>query len=373
MPGVIFSPGALALRLAEGLKLLGADVTLYSPGAVTTSVHNVTADLSCFEAELAVRGDTYSTLLKKHPFLFVTLARQVQAELVARAFADANRGDLDIVHIYTNEEELSLVFASLCHKPVVFTHHDPFNFLVRYKAIFPKYSHLNWLALSESQRAGMPPDTHWLATIYHGLPADELTPLAEPSGDYFAFCGRIIEPKGVHIAIAAVKEYNRTATRPLPLRIAGKHYADTKKDTYWQRHILPFIDGKEIIYDGFIAKTAEKRQFMGNAVALLMPSLFEEPFGLVTIEALACGTPVVGLRSGAIGEIIAHGDTGFVEDKAFTGQHTVDVLQTARRLAEALRTVAHIKRADCRAAFEARFTAERMCRDHLAAYRSLIK
>jgi hypothetical protein len=114
LPGVIFSPGVLALRLAEGLQQQGAEVTLYSPGPVVTPVRNVTADLRLFEQELAGRGDSYLDLLKKHPLTFITLARQVQSELVARAYADAGRGELDVVHIYTNEEDIALPFARLC-------------------------------------------------------------------------------------------------------------------------------------------------------------------------------------------------------------------------------------------------------------------
>src|SRR5690348_15966568 len=90
LPHVIFSPGRLAIRLAEGLQDLGAEVTLFSPGPVDTSVKTITADLSYFERELAGRGDTYLDLLKKHPFTFITLARQVQAEVIAKAYAMAN-------------------------------------------------------------------------------------------------------------------------------------------------------------------------------------------------------------------------------------------------------------------------------------------
>src|SRR6185437_16908609 len=140
IPHVIFSPAKLALSLSKGLDALGASVTLFTPGPVDTKVRNITADLSYFEHELALRGDSYTELLKKHPFTFITLARQVQAELIAKAFAMANDGKLDLVHIYTNEEDLALPFAQLCSKPVVFTHHDPFNFMVKYKNVFPKYA-----------------------------------------------------------------------------------------------------------------------------------------------------------------------------------------------------------------------------------------
>lgn len=371
LPGVIFSPATLALDVTEGLIQLGEDVTLFSPGPISTPARNITADLSYFQQELDGRGDTYLNLLKKHPFTFVTLARQVQSELIAEAFAMANRDELDVVHIYTNEEDTALPFASLCKKPVIFTHHDPFNFLVKYKNVFPKYKHLNWISISDAQRAGMPPDTNWAGTVYHGIAKDSFNLDARPKGDYLAYLGRIIQPKGLHIAIAAVKKHNQTADKKLRLKIAGKHYAGHKKDTYWQEKIAPLIDGDEIEYIGFIGDTAGKQEFLGNAQALIVPSLFEEPFGMVMIEALACGTPIVGLDSGAIGEVIEADKTGVIVQKVMQGNGSLDEDATAAALCQAVPKALKLDRQACRAEFEARFTSDRMCRDYLEIYKRL--
>jgi glycosyltransferase involved in cell wall biosynthesis len=357
---VIFSPGRLALDLSKGLSALGAEVTLFSPGPVATTVRNITADLSLFERELAGRGDSYVDLLKKHPLTFITLARQVQSELIARAYAMANRGELDVVHIYTNEEDIALPFVQLCRRPVVFTHHDPFNFLVKYKNVFPKYRHLNWLSMSLAQRCGMPRGTHWVGNIYHGLDPKLWAPVERPRGDYVAYLGRIIEPKGVHLAIAAAQRAG------VKLNIAGKHYAGAGKDAYWQERIEPELVGQGVEYVGFLKGVAERRSFLANAAALVVPSTFEEPFGMVMIEALACGTPVVGLDSGAIGEVVRDGETGFVVRKAS------DEAETAVGLAAALGRVAAIDRRTCRADFEARFTLERMAQEHFVVYEQLV-
>ncbi|HSW66805.1 MAG TPA: glycosyltransferase [Bacillota bacterium] len=365
LPDVIFSPAALALQLAEGLQALGEDVTLFSPGPVDTTVTNVTANLSLFEQELDGRGDSYTDLLKKHPVTFVSLARQVQAELIAKAYAMANRGELDVVHVYTNEEDVALPFAALCSRPVVFTHHDPFNFLVKYKNVFPKYKHLNWVSLSLAQRAGMPAGTNWVANVYHGMGQNTLQPLKKPSGGYAAYLGRIIEAKGVHLAIAAVQKYNQTASKPLTLKLAGKHYAGGKDD-YWLKYILPALNDPFIEYVGFVRTDAEKQAFLGNARALIVPSTFNEPFGMVLIEALATGTPVIGLSSGAIPEIIKNRLTGIVVPKKDTNDATV------AGLASALRKVHTIDRSVCRHDFELRFTTSRMCRDYLAVYEELV-
>jgi glycosyltransferase involved in cell wall biosynthesis len=364
LPQVIFSPAVLAIGLAEGLQELGAEVALFSPGPIDTSVPNRTADLRLFEQELHGRGYDYVELLKKHPVTFISLARQVQAELIAKAFAAANSGQFDVVHIYTNEEDIALPFAQLCNKPVVFTHHDPFNFLIKYKNVFPKYKDLNWISMSLAQRRGMPINTHWIANIYHGLKESTFQANYKPSTDYVAYLGRIIEPKGVHMAIEAVRRYNETAAKPLKLKIAGKHYTGSK-DAYWQAQIKPQIDGQEIEYIGFIDNDADKQKFLGNAKALLVPSTFDEPFGMVLIEALACGTPLIGLDSGAIPEVIKESKTGFVVHKQ------TETKDTIKLLVKALQKIDTIDRRACRAEFRAHFTLARMCKEHLQAYEKL--
>jgi len=369
LPHVIFSPAPLALSLADGLTAQGHHVSLFTPGPVATAAHNITADLTGFEHELALRGDTYMDLLRKHPLTFTTLARQVQSALLARAYALANTGGLDVVHVYTNEEELGLAFAELCRRPVVFTHHDPYNFLARYRAVFPHYAHVPMISLSMAQRAGMPADTNWVGNIYHGLPETQLTPVARPANNYVAYFGRIIEPKGVHLAIQAVRQYNRQAARPLQLRLAGKHYSGQEKDTYWQRRIAPELDDM-ISYAGFIPP-AGRRAFLGNARALLVPSAFSEPFGMVVIEALACGTPVIALDSGSLPELLTKPATGTVVAKVQDAAGTIDEAATAARLAEALEKITTFDRTACRRVFAERFTAARMCREHEAVYRRL--
>lgn len=365
LPSVIFSPGRLAIDLAKGLADQGIEVTFFSPGPVNVDVHNITADLSYFEKELALRDDDYISLLKKHPFTFVTLARQVQAELIASAYAMANDNELDIVHIYTNEEDIALPFAQLCDKPVVFTHHDPFNFLIKYKSVFPKYKQLNWLSMSYAQRQSMPKDTNWIANIYHGLDPKLLQPNYNLDSDYLACLGRVIEPKGVHLAIEAVKQYNKLHKTQLKLKIAGKHYADQKGDSYYKLKIVPELSNM-IEYVGFIDNERDKNAFLGNARALIIPSLFDEPFGMVMIEALACGTPIIGLDSGAIPEVIIENKNGILV------QQRAKESQTAEGLSNAIEKVSAIDRKTCRVDFEERFGLTKMCQEHVKAYQKLL-
>ncbi len=361
LDNVIFSPGALAIDLANGLVDAGHEVHLYTPGPVTTTTQNITADMSGFEDELKLRGYGYIELLKKHPLTFVTLARQVQAALIAQAFADANQNQLDVAHIYTNEEDIGLQFAEFCTKPVVFTHHDPYNFSSGYRALFPHKPHLNYIAISESQKKHMPSDTNWLATIYHGQPLDRYHFERTPE-DYVLFIGRVVAAKGTHLAIKAVKHYNeQNPDKPLKLKIAGKHYGDS----YFADHIEPELDDC-IEYVGFVNENTAKQALIGHAKALIVPSVFEEPFGLVLIESLACGTPVIGLDSGAIPEVITNDKTGYVVPK--TSEQEI-----IKAIANNLSKLDLLDRSTCRAEFEARFTTAHMVEQHVLAYQRLLQ
>ncbi|MCL1876998.1 glycosyltransferase [Candidatus Saccharibacteria bacterium] len=351
---VIFSPGRLALDLAAGLGDFGVDVTLCTPGAAEASVQNLTADMSYFDKELARRGYGYLELLKKHPAVFVALARQVQAELIADVYARANADKFDIVHVYTNEEDIALQFARLCQKPVLFTHHDPFNFLIKYKSLMPKYKNLNWLSISTNQRRGMPDGTNWVANIYHGIDMEKYTPRYDGSSDYFAYIGRIIEPKGVHLAIDAVNLYNeQNPDAPMKLKLAGKHYSGVSKDEYWTKVIEPRLGGA-IEYAGHL-KGEDLGKFLREAKALIVPSIFAEPFGMVTLEAMASGTPVIGSRAGATPEIIIDGQNGFLVD-------------TPAEIATAMSRVNEIDRRACRRHVEQNFSLEKMVREHAEVY-----
>jgi glycosyltransferase involved in cell wall biosynthesis len=365
LPHVIFSPGDLAIDLAENLNTLNQDITLFTPGPVKTSIKNKTADLSLFQKELDVRGDDYLDLLKKHPFAFVTLSRQVQSEIISEAYKFANDDKLDVVHIYTNEEDTALPFAELCKKPVVFTHHDPFNFLVKYKSVFPKYKHLNWVSLSIAQRSGMPKNTNWVANIYHGLPLNVYEANYKIPQNYIVYMGRIIESKGVHLAIKAVQEFNKSTDDKITLKIAGKHYSGNKKDTYWQEKIEPELSDPNIEYVGFLKNTDDKQKILEKAKALIIPSIYDEPFGMVMIEALACGTPIIGLDSGAIPEII-NSKNGILINK-FNDQKTI------QKLSLAISRVSKVDRRDCRDDFEQKYTSTRMAKDYLDVYEKLVK
>ncbi len=389
LPDVIFSPGELVISLVNNLARLGEEVSIFSPGPIdkllpnNTHVKNITVDLSLFEQELKNRGDNYLDLLMKHPLTFITLARQVQTELISKAFTLANQDQFDLVHIWCNEEEQALAMATLCHKPVVFNHHEPFNFLARYRAIFPKYLHLNWISFSKAQRTTFicEKKVNWVGNVYHGLETDAYQFSNKP-GDYLLYMGRIIKPKGVHYAIEVAKKTG------IKLKIVGKHYAGHSKDRYWQEFIQPEIDGEKIEYLGFIKDSGEKQQLYAGAKALLVPSTWQEPFGLVMIEAMACGTPVIGFDQGAVPEVIKDEVSGYVvkyltEKRVVKADKLMDqdwhqlqkdkqFQENVEKMTKAVIKINNINRASCRSEFEKRFSANKMAEGYRQIYLQLL-
>jgi glycosyltransferase involved in cell wall biosynthesis len=214
--------------------------------------------------------------------------------------------------------------------------------------LYREFRDMPVISISNAQRAPLP-WANWQATVYHGVPA-ELYRLHEEAGTYFAFLGRISPEKRVDRAIEIAKQVG------MPLKIAAK--VDPVDQEYFESVINPLLRDPLVEFVGEIGK-GEKDDFLGNAYALLFPIDWPEPFGLVMVEAMACGTPVIAYRSGAVPEVIDEGRTGFV----------VKGLEDA---IEAVRRVPELSRKRCREVFEQRFTATRMAHDYVQVYEQLI-
>jgi len=203
------------------------------------------------------------------------------------------------------------------------------------------------VSISNSQREPLP-WIGWEATVLHGLPKDVLAFQDEP-GDYLAFLGRISPEKRVDRAIRVA------LAAGVPLRIAAK--VDRVDQAYFEREIRPLLADPLIHFEGELCED-DKDEFIGNARALLFPIDWPEPFGLVMIEALACGTPVIAWRCGSVPEVLDQGVSGWI----------VNDLDEA---IAAARSIDRIDRSGCRQAFERRFTARRMAEQYVSVYRAL--
>jgi glycosyltransferase involved in cell wall biosynthesis len=213
--------------------------------------------------------------------------------------------------------------------------------------VYREFSDMHLVSVSEAQRRPMP-WANWAGTVYHGVPEDLYQARIQP-GTYLAFLGRISPEKRVDRAVEIAQRVR------MPLRIAAK--IDAVDREYFESRIRRLLDDPLVEYLGEIGE-AEKAAFLGGACALLFPVDWPEPFGLVMVEALACGTPVIAYRSGSVPEVIEEGKTGYI----------VDNLDAAVR---AVRRIGTLDRGTCRRVFEERFSARRMCADYLAIYRTL--
>jgi len=215
--------------------------------------------------------------------------------------------------------------------------------------LYQEFRDMPVVSISNAQREPLP-WANWQATVYHGIPADLYRFRAEP-GTYLAFMGRISPEKRVDRAIEIAKQVQ------IPLKIAAK--VDRVDKDYFKLVVEPLLGEPLVEFVGEISE-GEKVDFLGNAYALLFPIDWPEPFGLVMIEAMACGTPVIAYRSGAVPEVMEEVYTGFI----------VEELKDA---VEAVRRVPELSRKRCREVFEQRFTATRMAHDYVRVYERLIR
>ncbi len=314
--------------LTEELVAQGHDVTLFASGDSKTLAELV----AC--SEVALRLNPSVRYAAPHDMVLLEHVRRRASEF------DVLHFHVDLIHF-----PLIQTFADR----TVTTLHGRLDLsdLVPFYSTFPK---IPLSSISYDQRLPMPATANWAGNVYHGLPKDLLSFSPNPTGNYLAFLGRISPEKRPDRAI-------EIATRAgLPLKIAAK--IDKLDRHYWEYLIEPMVKANPLVeYVGEINES-EKAEFLGNALGLLFPIDWPEPFGLVMIEAMACGTPVVAFQRGSVLEVIEDGKSGFVVSS----------------VEEAIRAVARLKtldRATVRACFESRFTVERMAKDYLEVYRNL--
>lgn len=252
----------------------------------------------------------------------------------------------DIIHFHI--EYLHLPLAVRYDIPFVTTLHGRLD-LPEYVPFFKKFKSAPFVSISNSQRKPLP-WLNWQATVYHGLP-ENLYKFYPQTGKYLAFLGRISPEKRPDRAIEIAEKFG------MELKISAK--VDKADELYFKEVIKPMLKSPWVEYIGEIGEK-EKNEFLGNAYALVFPIDWPEPFGLVMIEALACGTPVVAWECGSVPEIIEDGVTGFI----------VNSIDSA---VSALEKVKDLDRKACRKSFERRFTAKRMAQEYLQVYQNILQ
>ena len=254
-------------------------------------------------------------------------------------------GEFDVVHFHLDYLHFPLSRRQrLAH---VTTLHGRLD-IPDLEPLYREFREMPVVSISDAQREPLP-RANWQATVYHGLPDDLYRFRPEP-GTYFAFLGRISPEKRVDRAVEIAKQVG------MPLKIAAK--VDRVDNDYFQGVVAPLLRDPLVEYVGEIGD-GEKDEFLGNAYALLFPIDWPEPFGLVMIEAMACGTPIIAYRHGSVDEVMEEGRTGFI-------------VTTLEGAIEAARRIPELNRKRCREVFEERFTSRRMAADYLRVYEGLI-
>jgi glycosyltransferase involved in cell wall biosynthesis len=239
------------------------------------------------------------------------------------------------------------MFQGLEHKCIT-TLHGRLD-LPEYHPIYAAFPDMPLVSISDSQRSPVQTRVNWVETIHHGLP-HSVCPFSPCGGEYLAFLGRIAPEKRVDRAI------NIAVAAERPLKIAAK--VDAVNQAYFSEVIRPLLDHPLVEFIGEIGE-AQKAEFLGNALALLFPIDWPEPFGLVMIEAMSTGTPVVAWLNGSVPEVVEHGRSGWI----------VDSMQAA---VEAVRQARTLPRTRVRSCFERRFTSKRMASSYAAAYQAVL-
>lgn len=343
---MIYAPIDLAIDIARGLGSRGHDVTVFAPIGTVIKAPGVTVEtlnlrpLATSQAQFSELLDNTEQLAHYVPALWDTY-------MADDIYRRAALGEFDLVHIHHPETALatSRLFPEV---QTAFTLHDPVY--PWYREIFELFAEKNhhYISISNNQRRDAP-DLPYAATVYNGTNVD-LFSFSEEHEDYLLFAGRITAQKGVKEAIQVAKETDHR------LLIIGPVAHDS--EGYFEQYIKPELNEK-ILYLGRIDQDKLPTYYQ-KAKALLTPVQWEEPFGLTTVEAMACGTPVISLYRGAAPEIIADGKTGYV-------------VHSIGEMVEAVGKIDRIKRRDCRDHVKRNFATQQMIDGYERAFQNILQ
>jgi len=321
------APEKIISQITEGLVKRGHKVFLFASGDSKTKARLISV----------VKKATFKDeSLKKLGERFWVHSSFLDSLLMAKAFEMVKRNHFDIIHSHFYNFLPAIFFTHFVKTPCVCTLHD-FIGKTRKKILDEFKNSQYYISISNSQRKQLP-NLNYVATIYHGVNLKKI-PFGKKAENFLIFCGRIHPDKGVKEAIEVAKKVKKK------ILIFGSH----GEDDYWKKDIKPRIDGRKVIYKGYVPEK-EYFNFLKRAFCFIFPLQWEEPFGLTVIESMAVGTPVIALDRGSMSEIIKDGKTGFLT-------------KTIEEMVEKLKDVKEINREDCRNWVKENFTVEKMV-DH---------
>ena len=332
----------VAYNLSEGLVKRGHQVTVFASGD-----SNVSGKLISAWPKHLIKEKINGEVIPWNNAHFSLLN-------LYEAFSRAD--EFDIIHVHENSSIFSGFFIDLVKAPVVTTLHDPF---IRQEskdkwATFNKFKKHNYISISNAHRKSTKLELNFVGTVYNGIDLEKYKFQEKPKGDYLVWLGRFYPNKGVVEAIKVAKKINKK------IILAGMIARNSPLSyNYFEQKIKPQFEKGKVEYVGEV-NFSQKNKLLKNAFAFLNPIQWEEPFGLVMIEAMACGTPVIAFNRGAVPEIVKNGKTGFI-------------VRNEKEMVNAVKKIKQIKRQDCRKHIERNFSVEKMTIEYEKIYKKLIK
>jgi len=345
------APEEVVYRIVEGLVKKGHQVTLFASGDSKTSAQLVSV------TEKATSKDKSIGIGPHESYEYL---------LISKCYQMAKKGNFDIIH--SNFDKKSAYFAPLVDIPTVSTLHsvlDKAESVLKFCKDAQYY-----VSISDAQRKPIP-DLNYIGTVYHGLDISTY-PFDSNGGNKMVFVGRILPEKGADQAIKVSQNLDKQ------LEVLG--WAAKKNMNYYAEKIKPYVDGKKIFIYGFLSRKNLKQHLI-KAKLLIFPIRWEEPFGLVMIEAMACGTPVVAYARGSVPEVIADGVTGFIVNSGESDKRGDWIIKKTgiEGLSEAVERIYSMSEEDykkmrfaCRKYVEKNFSVEKMIEEYEKIYRKLL-
>ncbi len=355
----IFAPKELFLNLADALVDRGHRVFVYAAPGVKTKARLIEGHGDLIQQDFIspkFRGlDRLSKLKNAHTATKI----EYEIDLSVNAYLHAKKEKLDIMHAYN--DFMAHYVNKLIPIPTVYTVHDPHP---RPEHIeywrFKHFRNDNYIFISLSQERNFGTLIRSVGVIYHGVNIDKFS-FGEKGDSYYAFIGRYIKEKGVAEAISAVKEAGAR------LKMIGDDAYRVLP--YYQTRVLPQLK-KGVIEDQAFLGEADRGTFLKNAKALIFPILWEEPFGMVMIEALSCGTPVIAFNRGSVAEVIKDGETGYIVDRK---EGVRGLTRAIKKLQNLSLHEYQLMRQSCRVHVERNFTIARMAEEHEKLYKKVVE
>lgn len=371
-PNRIFAPKDLFIDLVNGLVEKGVDVTVFAPYDVKTKAPTIGPSLDYFLNPVEYYKLRNIDKLEREIATKEVKKRNFELNCLVMAYDSLQKGQIDLLHVY-HESFLFIAhyLENLVSRPVIYSLHDPLPIKDSFEYFeLLKFKDHKFLALSKAMVVG-DLNLNFVGTIHHGIQLGKFK-FSQEADDYMLFIGRLVQEKGPDDAIHAAKKVKKK------IKIAFSK--DQDNQDYYNSQIKQQIDSTQVEDIGMLI-TPRREEIMGRAKCLLFPIKWEEPFGMVMIETMACGTPVVAYARGSVPEVIKDGETGFIvnsSDSDIRGDWIIKktgiegLTEAVNKIYSMSKEEYQVMRCACRAHVEANFTAEKMVDNYVKVYQKIL-